>query len=184
MKDNTKQNVNEELDELTVIDATGEHHGVNVIDATLDDDDYTEDDLYDGYSDEKISEPHTEAVRSVVFGSLSIILPLLAWLISMINSLSFVALGVAVIAVAFAVVGLVSAMKCQMTPKGSLSEGMANVGRLVSIIGLAISSLILIIVFLNLIISLLILIAFLVIYTGILIVSLVLFIIETFFSAM
>ena len=180
MKENINDNLNEELDDLTVIDATIDDHGVNVIDATLDDDDYNEDDLYDGYSDEKIMEPHTEAVRAVVFGSLSIILPFFVWMISMLNSVSIIGLGVSVGAVALAVIGFISAMKCQSSPKGSFSEGMANVGRLVSIIGFVISSLILLLVFASFIISIVILIAVLIGYSLFLLASLVVFIVEIF----
>ena len=69
-------------DDLTVIDATVEENRVNVVDLTLGDDD-SDDDIYDGYYDEKIDEPYYVAIKSVVFGSLAIIFPMFAWLFSL-----------------------------------------------------------------------------------------------------
>ena len=62
----------EENDDLTVIDATIEENRVNVVDLTLGDDDYNDDDIFDGYYDEKIDEPYYVAIKSVVFSAHSV----------------------------------------------------------------------------------------------------------------
>ncbi len=98
--------------------------------------------LYSGETDEKKTEPYDLALRSVVFGSLSIIIALFAWLFSLLGS-AIVPLLVAGGALAIAITGFVSAKKCGKLLPGTLSEGMMKTGKIVSIIALIASSVIL-----------------------------------------
>ena len=165
-KMNEKNNIgiNEELDELTVIDASSE--SMNTVDFSLDDDDNGDDDiLYDGYIDEKYREQYTHGVRSVVFGSLSIVLPLLAWIIHL-SGISLLPLTVAMAGIIFAVIGWIAALKCKNVPMGSLSEGLARTGKIVSIIGIALSVFILVNMIISIILTVLVLVVMVAIYVG------------------
>ena len=151
-------------DDLTVIDATIEENRMNVVDSSLGDDDFAEDDLYDGYYDEKIDEPYYPAVKSVVFGAIAIIFPLFGWLFSLFNSMSLMAFAVAVTGLVFGIVGFIATVKCDSAPRGSLSQGLARAGRCISIIGLAVSGVVLSVIFVKLIISIALLMTMLSIY--------------------
>lgn len=140
-------------DELTVIDATIEESRVNVVDSSLGDDDYSDDDIYDGYYDEKVDEPYYVAIKSVVFGSLAIIFPLFAWLFSFFNSMSLIAFAVAVTGLIFAFVGLIASVRSASAPRGSLSQGLSRAGRCIGIIGIVVSSVILAVIFISFIIA-------------------------------
>lgn len=162
MNDKHDINTQDELDDLTVIDASDKD--INVVDFSLDDDDYHDDDiLYDSEMDEKLPEPYTLGVRAVVFGSLSIILPVLAWIIHLMG-ISLIPVIIAAAAVVLAIVGFISAKKCVNAPIGTLSEGLAKTGRLVSIIGLVASSLILVYMVISIILTILTLVAIMAIY--------------------
>lgn len=158
-------------DDLTVIDATVEENRVNVVDLTLGDDD-SDDDIYDGYYDEKIDEPYYVAIKSVVFGSLAIIFPMFAWLFSLFNTLSLMAVAAAVTGFVFSIVGLISVMRCTSAPRGSLSQGLARAGRCIGIIGLIVSSIILTVILFNFIISVLVILSIIVFYLAVCLVGL------------
>ena len=155
---------NTDIDDLTVIDATIEENRMNVLDSSLGDDDSVDDDIYDGYYDEKIDEPYYPAVKSVVFGAIAIIFPLFAWLFSLFNSMSLMAFAVAITGLVFGVVGFVATTKCGSAPRGSLSQGLARAGRCISIIGLVVSVVVLSVIFVNFLISVLLLTAVLLVY--------------------
>ena len=155
---------NTDIDDLTVIDATIEENRMNVLDSSLGDDDSADDDIYDGYYDEKIDEPYYPAVKSVVFGAIAIIFPLFAWLFSLFNSMSLMAFAVAITGLVFGVVGFIATTKCGSAPRGSLSQGLARAGRCISIIGLVVSVVVLSVIFVKLISSIALLMTMLSIY--------------------
>lgn len=86
-------------------------------------------------------EPYAHAVRAVVFGSLSVVLPLFAFLFSLFKSV-FIPPIVAVGGLALAIIALVSIKKCGRLTRGSLSEGLVRTGRIVAVIGLVLSALV------------------------------------------
>lgn len=104
--------------------------------------DIADDFLYEGEIDEKASAPYAAAVKSVVLGSLAIVLPLFALLFYTLGS-TMIPVILAAVGLIFAIVGLVSAGKGKKALGGTLCEGMAKAGRTVSIIGLIASALIL-----------------------------------------
>ena len=163
---NEKNNIgiNEELDELTVIDASSE--SMNTVDFSLDDDDNGDDDvLYDSYIDEKYREQYAYGVRSVVFGCLSIVLPLLAWIMHL-SGISLLPLTVAAAGIVFAAIGWIAALKCKDVPMGSLSEGLAKTGKIVCIIGFALSAFILVNMIISIILTILVMAVMVALYVG------------------
>ena len=153
MKDNIDFEKIADQDDLTVIDATVEESRVNVVDSTLGDDDYSDDDFFDGFYDEKVDEPYYVAIKSVVFGALAIVFPMFAWLFAMFNSTSLMAFVVAAAGLFFGVIGFIAQARCSSAPRGSLSQGLARAGRCISLIGLVVASVVIAIIFINFILS-------------------------------
>ena len=150
---NIEMNENIELEDMEVIDATYEGRD--------DEDDDTV--LYDADTDTKNSEPYVAAVRALTFGCISLILPLFAWVISGFG-FYIIPIILATAGVVCAVVGLVSAKKCVFAPAGTLSEGLVKTGRLVSIIGLCLSTLVLGYILVSLVVTIIIVAAVVIFY--------------------
>lgn len=91
--------------------------------------------LYEGDPNEKDTASYEAAVKAVVFGSLSIMLPLFS-ILFFVFGLNTLAIVVAIVGVMFAIVGRTSAKKCKDALAGSLTEGLAKAGKTVSLIGL------------------------------------------------
>ncbi len=127
-------------------------------DATEEKDDF----LYEGESNEKKTDIYDVAVRALVFGSLSVILPMFALLLYVLGS-PLLAIAVGAIALGFAIAGFMTAKK-NTALGGSLTAAMAKTGRLVSFIGLAISALVLAYVLIGFILTILAIIGMIIFY--------------------
>ena len=110
-----------------------------------------EDILY--VSDEKASPLYETAIKAVVFGSLSVILPLIALIIYAVG-MGVVSIAVAAVGLVFAVVALRMSGKCRDALEGSLIEGFAKAGRAVSTVGLIIAAVVLTYIVVSMVISL------------------------------
>ncbi|MBQ8849592.1 MAG: hypothetical protein IJ011_04595 [Clostridia bacterium] len=109
----------------------------------LGEDNSPEDDfLYEGAADTKKSEAYGIAVKSVVLGSVAIVLSMFALLLYMVGG-GWIAVAVGITALVLAVVGLKSLKKCGSALVGTLEEGMVKAGRTVSKIGVIIASIVL-----------------------------------------
>lgn len=124
--------------------------------------DENDDFLYEGESNEKKTDTYDIAVRALVFGSLSVILPMFALLLYVLGS-PLLAIAVGAVAIGFAVAGFMWAKK-NTALGGSLTAAMAKTGKLVSIIGMAISSVILAYVLIGLILAVLAIIGMIIFY--------------------
>lgn len=116
-----------------------------------------EDILYDG-DDGETDEAYSLAVRSVVFGGLAIILPVLAWVASLFGS-ALIPLLIAGGGLAFAISSLVCIKKCGKPTRGSYSEGLVKAGKIVGIIGLVLASVVIAYLLLVIIVSVIIIIS-------------------------
>ena len=132
-------------------------------------------------SDEKTSPLYATAVKSVVFGSLSVILPLFALIFCAVQ-MGIVAPVVAATGLVFAIVALKMSDKCKNALEGSLVEGLAKAGRTVSIIGLVIAVVALTYIAITIVISIVAMAVFVVFYVFVYLMAIVSAIVSGSFS--
>lgn len=98
---------------------------------------YAEEDYFEAEAPvKKEKEPYEASLRSLVFGMLSVIVPVFSLMLMFMDTT--VAIIAGLFAVIFAIIGIVSSFKARKF-RGTKSHAMANVGRLLSIIGLIIA---------------------------------------------
>ena len=145
-----------EVEEATTEEASAEEAPKET--ATEEKDDF----LYEGESNEKKTDTYDVAVRALVFGCLSVIFPMFALILYVLGSY-LLAIAVGAAALGFAIAGFTAAKK-NTALGGSLTAALAKTGRLVSLIGIAISALILAYVLIGLILAILAIIGIIIFY--------------------
>ncbi len=121
-----------------------------------------EDFLYERQADKKRTDEYDIAVKTIVFGSLSIVLPMFALILYTLGGY-LMAILAAGLGLAFAVIAF-KASKSITTLGGSLTAAMSKNGRLLSIIGIAVSAAVLAYVFIGVILSILMIIGLIIFY--------------------